>query len=366
MFGAQTILQKMQYTLQELSRELNLEYTGNGDITITHACGIEKIGPGGIAYLTNPKEIANLPTPSGVFDSRRKDLEDVDVSSEAAIIVSPDFSSAKHNLLISDDPMAHHVEATLLLHERTTASGKAHEDAYIGKNVNIGQNVTIDPKAVIYDEVSIGDNTIIRSGTVIMEKSHIGKNCLIHANVTIREHTLVGNNVILHPGVVLGADGYGFFQREGLNLKIPQIGHVVIEDDVEIGSCTTVDRARFCQTIIRKGCKIDNLVHIAHNVDLGEHSLVTAQSGIAGSTTVGHHLMMGGQSGIRDNLKIGNNVTLLARTLITSKTDENSTVAGMPSRPLEVWRKIQALINSLDNLFERIKKVEQSVRKLTK
>ncbi|MBU2515459.1 UDP-3-O-(3-hydroxymyristoyl)glucosamine N-acyltransferase [bacterium] len=356
----------MQYTLQKLSELLGLEYTGNGSIVITHACGLEKIGPGGVAYLTNPKEMANLPAPTGIFDGRRRDLDDVEVSPEAAIIVSPDITSSKHNLLISDDPMAHHVEVTLLLHEKTTVSCRVHEDAFIGKGVLIGHNVTIDPKAVIYDNVSIGDNTVIRSGTVVMEKSVIGKNCLIHPNVTIREHTLIGNNVILHPGVVLGADGYGFFQRDGLNLKIPQIGQVVIEDDVEIGSCTTIDRARFCQTIIRKGCKIDNLVHIAHNVDLGEHSLVTAQSGIAGSTVIGHHLMMGGQSGIRDNLKIGNNVTLLARTLITSKTDDNAIVAGMPSRPLEVWRKIQALINGLDSLFERIKKVERSVAKMMK
>ena len=355
----------MKYTIEKLSEKLGLQFSGNGQIIIDHICGIDRLQPGGLAYITNPSELANLPTPAGIFDSRQKELDETDISDEAAIIVPQNLKSSSHNLIYSDDPMTHHIQATELLHHYPKETNQVHPEASIGKEVTIGKNTTIDAKAVIYDDVSIGNNTVIRSGVVIMEGTEIGDNCMIYPNVTIREKCRIGNRVILHPGVVIGADGYGFYQRSGKNLKIPQIGIVIIEDDVEIGACTTIDRARFYETTIGKGSKLDNLIHIAHNVQLGEHSLITAQSGIAGTVMTGHHLMMGGQSGIKDNLIIGDNVTLLARTLITSKTDDNSTVAGMPSRPIETWRQVQALINTLDNLFDRVKRLEQALKDQT-
>ena len=254
--------------------------------------------------------------------------------------------------------MRHHCMAADILHPGTIRTQKVGNQADVGENVKIGKHVTRDSSAVVYDNVTIGDNTVIHAGTVIMNGSTIGKDCLIYPNVTIREESIIGDRVVMHPGVVIGADGFGFFQRDGKNLKIPQVGIVVIEDDVEIGANTTIDRARFTKTVIGRGSKLDNLIHIAHNVELGEDSLIAAQSGIAGSTKTGDHLMMGGQSGVRDNLVLGNKVTLLARTLVTSKTNDNAILAGMPSRPLDVWRKVQALINSLDSLFERIKRLE--------
>lgn len=348
----------MGITLKTLSERLELEYSGKGETLLTHVCGLENIDQGGLSYITNPSELANLPTPAGIFDSRKKQLSEFKISPQAAIIVPPDIKSESYNLLFSDDPMLHHCMAAEMLHPGSTRTRKISNRASIADNVKLGKNVTIDSNAVVYDNVSIGDNTVIHAGTVIMNGSTIGNDCLIYPNVTIREESNIGNRVVLHPGVVIGADGFGFFQREGRNLKIPQVGVVVIEDDVEIGANTTIDRARFTETVIGRGSKLDNLIHIAHNVELGEASLIAAQSGIAGSTKTGDHLMMGGQSGVRDNLVLGNKVTLLARTLVTSKTNDNEIVAGMPSRPLEVWRKVQALINSLDSLFERIKRLE--------
>jgi UDP-3-O-[3-hydroxymyristoyl] glucosamine N-acyltransferase len=348
----------MGITLKQLCEHLKLEFSGSDEIMLTHVCGLEGIEPGGLAYVTNPSDLANLPTPAGIFDSRKKQLGDIDISPLAAIIVPPDIKSEKHNLVFSNDPMLHHCQAAGLLHPGTTRSHRKNTEASIGKNVKLGKDVIIDSSSVIYDNVTVGDCTVIHAGTVIMNGSTIGNDCLIYPNVTIREESQIGNRVILHPGVVIGADGFGFFQRDGKNLKIPQIGNVVIEDDVEIGANSAIDRARFTQTVIGKGSKLDNLIHIAHNVELGEDSLIAAQSGIAGSTKTGDHLMMGGQSGIRDNLVLGRKVTMLARTLVTSKTNDNAIVAGMPSRPLEVWRKVQALINSLDSLFERMKRLE--------
>lgn len=353
----------MNYRLDDLSRKLGLEFKGKGEIIISHATGIDNITPGGLAYITDPKELASLPTPKGIFNMRKMELDEIEIPPDAAVIVPSSMTSDHHNLILSDDPMLHHSEAAALLHSSPLHEGEVHPAAVLGRNVTLGDNVTIEANAVIYDNVKIGSGSIIHAGVVIMQDCRIGDNCLIYPNVTLRERCTVGNRVILHPGVVIGADGYGFFQRDGKNLKLPQVGIVVIEDDVEIGACTTVDRARFYQTTIRRGSKLDNLIHIAHNVELGEDSLMAAQSGIAGSTTVGHHLMMGGQSGIRDNLKVGSRVTLLARTLITSKTEDNAVVAGMPSRPVRVWRQIQALINSLDSLFERMRKLEARVDK---
>lgn len=348
----------MGITLEKLSERLDLKFSGNGETLLTHVCGIENINQGGLSYITNPSELENLPTPAGIFDSRKKQLSDFKISPQAAIIVPPDITNESHNLLFSSDPMLHHCMAANILHPGTTRTQKVSNQADVGENVKLGNNVTIDSSAVVYDNVTIGDNTVIHAGTVIMNGSKIGKDCLIYPNVTVREESIIGDSVILHPGVVIGADGFGFFQRDGKNLKIPQVGIVVIEDDVEIGANTTIDRARFTKTVIGRGSKLDNLIHIAHNVELGKDSLIAAQSGIAGSTKTGAHLMMGGQSGVRDNLVLGNKVTLLARTLVTSKTNDNAILAGMPSRPLEVWRKVQALINSLDSLFERIKRLE--------
>ncbi len=356
----------MGITLEKLSERLELKFSGYGETILTHVCGLENINQGGLSYITNPNELANLPTPAGIFDSRKRQLSDIEISPQAAIIVPSDLKSKSHNLLFSDDPMLHHCLAAEILHPGTTRSQKISVQANLGDNVKLGKNVTIDGCAVVYDNVSIGDNTVIHAGTVIMNGSTIGNDCLIYPNVTIREESSIGNRVILHPGVVIGADGFGFFQRDGKNLKIPQVGGVVIEDDVEIGANTTIDRARFTQTVIGRGSKLDNLIHIAHNVELGEDSLIAAQSGIAGSTKTGSHLMMGGQSGVRDNLVLGSKVTLLARTLVTSKTNDNEIVAGMPSRPLHVWRKVQALINSLDSLFKRIKRLEDSQKEENK
>lgn len=352
----------MKFTLKKLSEEIGIEFSGNGDIELSHICGLESIVKGGLAYITDPSELANLPTPAGIFDDRKTNLDDLDISQDSAVIVPLGTEDSRHNLLFSPDPMYHHCLAGELLYPGCQNSGKISSEATVGSNVTIGKNVTIDGQVFIYDNVTIGDNTVIRAGTVIMENVKIGQNCLIYPNVSIRENSEIGDRVILHPGVVIGADGFGFFQRNGKNLKIPQVGSVLIEDDVEIGANTTIDRARFSKTVIGRGSKMDNLIHIAHNVKLGEDSLIAAQSGIAGSTSVGHHLMMGGQSGIRDNLKIGDGVTLLARTVITSKTNDNAVVAGMPSRPLEKWRKTQALINGLENLFERVRNLESVLK----
>ena len=222
----------------------------------------------------------------------------------------------------------------------------------------IGKNVILGPNVVIYEDVIIGENTTIHAGVIIMSKCLVGKDCTFFPNVVIQDGTQIGDRVILQSGVVVGSDGHGFFQRDGINKKIPQIGTVSIEDDVELGACTTIDRARFKKTIIKRGSKLDNQVQIAHNVLIGENALISAQSAIGGSVKTGNQLIMGGQSGIVDNVKIGEKVTVIARAVVTSNTKSKEILGGMPGRPVSQWRKIQSLINRLNELFARIKKLE--------
>jgi len=211
---------------------------------------------------------------------------------------------------------------------------------------------------VIYEGVKIGDNTTLHAGVVIMSEVVIGSDCTFYPNVVVQDRCEIGNRVNIQSGTVIGSDGHGYFQREGVNHKIPQLGIVCIEDDVEIGACTTIDRARFHTTVIKQGSKLDNQVQIAHNVSVGEQALISAQSAVGGSVKAGHHLILGGQSGIRDNVQVGNNVTAVARAVITANTQDNEVMGGMPGRPVSQWRKLQSLINRLGELFERVRKLE--------
>ena len=350
-------------SLKKLSEKLNLKFLGNGDLQITHVCGIDSIQKGGLAYLTNPDGITSVPVPVGMSKKIPSGFDGIN-SSQVALIVPTDFKLRDKNLIFSSDPLASHVEATNLIHPKMNSipeiarNLKIHPSAHVSKSVKLGVNVVVGPKVVIYDGVKIGSNTIIHSGVVIMSNSIIGKDCTFFPNVVIQERTKIGDRVILQSGTVIGSDGHGYFQREGINQKIPQVGNVYIEDDVEIGACTTIDRARFKTTLIRRGSKIDNQVQIAHNVELGEQALISAQSAIGGSVITGEKLIMGGQSGIKDNIVIGKKVTVIARAVVTANTKDKEVLGGMPGRPITQWRRIQALINRLSELFDRVKKLE--------
>ena len=211
---------------------------------------------------------------------------------------------------------------------------------------------------MIYEGVKIGDNTILHAGVVIMSEVVIGTDCIFYPNVVVQDRCEIGNRVTIQSGTAIGSDGHGYFQREGVNHKIPQLGIVCIEDDVEIGACTTIDRARFHTTVIKQGSKLDNQVQIAHNVSIGEQALISAQSAVGGSVKAGHHLILGGQSGIKDNVRVGDNVTAVARAVITANIQDNEVMGGMPGRPVSQWRKLQSLINRLGELFERVRKLE--------
>jgi UDP-3-O-[3-hydroxymyristoyl] glucosamine N-acyltransferase len=357
------IMTASSLSLKELAKKLKVEFSGNGDLQITHVSGLDSLQPGGLAYLTSPGSIKSVPAPVGMSRQVTTTVDEINLS-QVALVVSQEVQHPEHNLLICTDPLATHVAATKLLNPAELnipglpKKSLIHPSAVISKRARLGKNVIVGPKVVIYDDVSIGENTILHSGVVIMGHVVIGMDCILYPNVVVQDKSEIGDRVILQAGAVIGADGHGYFQREGTNRKIPQVGNVRLEDDVEIGACTTIDRARFRTTIIKQGSKLDNQVQIAHNVSLGAHALISAQSAVGGSVKAGDHLIMGGQSGIRDNVNIGNNVTAVARAVITANTQDKEVIGGMPGRPVNQWRQLQSLINRLAELFDRVRKLE--------
>jgi UDP-3-O-[3-hydroxymyristoyl] glucosamine N-acyltransferase len=239
--------------------------------------------------------------------------------------------------------------------------GTIHSSAIISKSAKLGKNVSIGPGAVIGDNARIGDNSTIAANCVFGNDVSVGERTYIYPNVTIYDHTVIGNNVIIHSGAVIGSDGYGFIPKDGKIYKVPQMGRVIIEDDVEVGANTCIDRGTFENTVIGKGTKLDNFIQIAHNVKLGKNVLIAAQCGIAGSATVGDNTMMGGQVGVADHANIGKNVKIGAKAGISGTVRDDEILLRNPARsPLEV-RKLDSILSLL---VKNAKKVKAFIRKL--
>jgi UDP-3-O-[3-hydroxymyristoyl] glucosamine N-acyltransferase len=236
--------------------------------------------------------------------------------------------------------------------------------AHIGKNVTLGQDVSIWPFVTLDDAASVGRGTRLYPGVFVGRESIIGEECVLYSNVTVREGVTIGNRVIIHPGAVIGSDGFGYLQHDGRNHKIPQIGTVVIEDDVELGANVTVDRATYGATVIRRGTKVDNLVQIAHNVKIGEDNIIVAQVGIAGSSTTGHHVMIGGQAGIADHVAIGNQVMIAARTGVVRDVGSHEVIAGFPAMPHKAWLRSTGVIAKLPELRQQLRELERRLAEL--
>lgn len=236
-----------------------------------------------------------------------------------------------------------------------------HETAFVGKDCDVdSERVSILPNASILDGVTIGEGTRIGAGSVICSGAKIGKNCEVGPNVTIREGCILGDNVIVHPGVVIGGDGFGFEFKDGRHQKIEQLGIVRIEDNVEIGAGTTIDRARFGETVIGEGTKIDNLVQIAHNCIIGKHCIIVAQTGISGSARVGDYSVIAAQSGIAGHLEIAPQTTLGGRSgVIASITEPGGTYFGYPAKPIKEDRRINMHLKKLGGLIRKVKELEQ-------
>ena len=214
--------------------------------------------------------------------------------------------------------------------------------------------------------MTLGAGTIVYPHTFIGDQVKIGENCVIHPNVTIREGAVLGDRVIIQSGAVIGGDGFGYVTVDGEHLKVPQVGNVIIEDDVEIGSNTAIDRATTGSTVIKRGTKVDNLVHIAHNDVIGEHCFIVAQTGISGSVTVGHHVTLAGQTGTAGHINIGANSVFIGRAGITKDTPANYFGAGTPARPHQEWLREQVALHKLPDALRKIRDLEKRLAEIEK
>jgi len=236
-----------------------------------------------------------------------------------------------------------------------------HPSATVAAGVKLGKDVYIGPNAVVEANSEIGDRTHIDAGAYVGHETRIGSDTFIYPNVTIRERSVIGNRVILHPGVVIGADGFGYEFQQGKHIKVPQLGYVQVDDDVEIGANTTIDRGRFDKTWIQEGCKIDNLVMIAHNVVVGAHSVIVAQCGISGSSTIGKYVTIAGQSAVVGHIKVADQVTVTGWTAVTKDITKSGVYRGAPAKPMKESMRIEALTMKLPELYERLQALEKKL-----
>jgi len=339
---------EVKKTLEEIARIIDGEVVGDPDVIITGVSGIKEAEEGDITFLANPKYAPLL-----------------EKTHASAVITSRDITSSLKPLIRTDNPsLAFTKIVSFVLPVEIRHPKGIHPSAVIGKDVRLGKGVSIGPTAVIADNASIGDNSIIYSGSYIGHDSVIGSDAIIYPNVSIRERITIGNRVIIHSGTVIGSDGFGFVTVEDKHHKIPQIGTVEIGDDVEIGANVTIDRARFEKTVIGRGTKIDNLVQIAHNVTIGENSLIVAQVGISGSTTVGNNVILAGQVGIVGHISIGDNAVAMAQSGVNKSIPAGTMVWGYPAKPAEIARKVNACVQNLPRLYEAVTELKKKIAQL--
>jgi UDP-3-O-[3-hydroxymyristoyl] glucosamine N-acyltransferase len=332
-------------TLQEIAKLSGGELNGDPACVINGAASLDEAVEGEIAFFNNPKYMPRL----------RK-------TRASAVFVPSDFSETipAAQIRVSDPSKAFEQVVLKLAPKPIAFAPGIHPTAVVDPGAKIGERVSIRPHAVIEAGVTIGDETVIGAGTYVGHESTIGQSCLVYPNVTIRERTKIGSRVIIHGGAVIGADGFGFEFKEGRQRKIPQLGIVQIDDQVEIGANTTIDRARFGRTWIQEGVKIDNLVQIAHNVVVGKHSVIAAQTGISGSVRVGERVSMAGQVGIVGHATIGDGTMIVAQSGV-SKNIPGGVWFGYPAVPLEEARRQIAWIHRLGKLFDRVKALEKKL-----
>lgn len=340
----------LSISVSELARLLKCPYRGKGSTKLTGVASLEDAEVGDLVYLAHPKY--------------RKLLEQTEAS---AAIVPREEKFSRIPVIISDTPHLSFIRAVEYFFKPYLPASGIHPMASVSPSAKIGRGVSIGPFSSIGDEVEIGSGTTIFPLVVIYPHSKIGRNCVIHSNVSIREDSKIGNHVIIHSGAVIGSDGFGYIQgKSKSHIKIPQKGVVILEDNVEVGANTTIDRASLEATLIGKGTKIDNLVQIAHNVEVGSHTILAAQTGIAGSSKLGKNVIAGGQVGIADHVKIGDNVIIAAKTGVTKDIPAHSMVAGIPHLDIKDWRKVWASIPRLYELLKEVKKLKKKVENLEK
>jgi len=340
----------MKIKLTEIADLINGNIVGNSEITISNLSNIQDAENGDLAFLYMPSYIEFLET-----------------TKASAVLIPPSFEKLNSNLNYIE------VEKPNLAFQKIINTffmpsfnlSEIDKTANIAPSVILSENTAIGINVVVGENSKIGANTKIYHNTVIMENCSIGNNTLIFPNVTIRENTIIGDNVIIHSGTVVGSDGFGYSPDEkGVYHKIPQIGNVIIEDNVEIGSNVSIDRAAVGSTIIHKGVKLDNLIQIAHNVKIGDNTVMSAQTGISGSATIGKNCIFAGQVGSVGHIEIADGVIVGAQSGISKAIKNSGTYFGSPAKEIRTTLRLEGHLRSLPNYVERIKSLEKKLAML--
>lgn len=334
-------------TLQEIADHLGGVVRGDATLVVNGLAPLEGATPDKVTFLANPKYAAK------VADTKA-----------GCVLMAPGGEAYGRNTIELSNPYLGFAKLLTLFYTQPHPELGVLPEAIIGTNVALGEGISIYPGAMIGNNVTVGDRVVIYPGAVIYDGVIIGDDCVIHANVVVRERCRLGNRCKLQPGAVVGSDGFGFAPDGASYYPIPQIGIVVLEDDVEIGANATVDRAALEVTLIKRGTKLDNLVQVAHNCQIGEDCMIVAQVGIAGSSKIGNHVTLAGQVGVVGHVSIGDNVIVGAQAGVPGTLAANDYYSGSPAMPHKEWLRTMAALPKLPDMRKKINELEKKIAAL--
>ena len=337
----------MEKTLGELASRLGAELRGDPELRVSGVASLDEATASDISFVAGPR-----------YTGLAKD------SAAGALIVPPGMEGLTKPLLVSANAYLAFAHVLTLFTDAPRVALGVSPKAHLGDRVRLGREVSIYPLAYVGDGAGIGDRVTLHGGVYVGSGVQIGDDTLIHPNVTILDQCIIGNRVVIHSGTVVGSDGFGFAQDGGRKVKIPQVGNVRIDDDVEIGANCTIDRATLGTTWIERGVKIDNLVQIAHNVVVGEDSIIVAQVGISGSTRIGKQVVLAGQVGVAGHLEVGDGVRVGAQSGVAQSIPAGEVVSGSPAIPHQDWLRNCHIIRRLPEWRKRLMEVEKRLAAL--
>lgn len=322
--------------------------SGDPSISVSGIEPLDTAGPKHLSFLANTK-----------YQDKLRDCN------AAAVIVHPSLEGlTKTPLILATNPYLAFSKILAYFHQKPTEHKGIMPGAFVDKDTDIDPDATISPGCSIGQGAKVGKGSWLHPNVVLGKDVVVGKNCILYENVTVRDQCVLGNRVIIHPGAVIGADGFGFAPDGEQYFKIPQVGHVVIEDDVEIGACTCIDRGTLSETRIARGCKIDNLVQIGHNVYVGEDTIIVSQVGISGSTRIGKHCTFGGQAATAGHISVGDNVTIAARGGVSRNVKSDQVLAGLPAMPHRDWLKMTMSMTHIAEMRQELRRLKNQVAEL--
>ena len=333
--------------IKQLAELVEGKISGDEDLAIRRVAPIDQAGPGDITFVANPKYLPQLAT-----------------CKASAVIAAPGVEAPGVTLLHCADPYLAFAKILTFLQVSETKPLGVMAGACVAESAEIDKAVTIYPGAVVGERAKLGAGSVLHPGVVVYADAVIGCDCLLHANAVVREGCCLGDRVILQPGAVVGSDGFGFAPDGCGYYKIPQVGIVVLEDDVELGACSCVDRAALGETRIKRGTKLDNLVQIGHNVEIGEDCILVSQVGVSGSTRIGNHCTFGGQSGTAGHLKIGDNVMIGGRGGATGNVESNQVLSGLPLMPHKEWLRTTMTLPKLPEMRKEMRQLKKRLAQL--